>query len=67
MARTATAIVLTAAEEQELRAIVRAPTSQQRLVRRSRVVLLAAQGRGTTAIGVELGATPAWVSRWRQR
>jgi transposase len=67
MARTATPIVLTEAEERELTAIVRAPTSQQRLVRRGRAVLLAAQGRRTAAIAVELGATPAWVSRWRQR
>ncbi len=31
------------------------------------MVLLAAQGCSTAAIAVELGATPAWVSRWRQR
>ncbi len=67
MARTATAIMLTAVEERDLKAIVRAPTSQQRRVRRSRVVLLAAEGRGTAAIAAELGATPTWVSRWRQR
>ena len=67
MARTATRIVLGNAEEQELKAVVRAPTSQQRLVRRSHAILLAAQGRGTAQIATELGATPAWVSQWRQR
>jgi transposase len=67
MARTATLIVLTEAEERDLRAIVRAATSEQRLVRRSRVVLLAAQGQSTEAIAAELDATPAWVSRWRKR
>ena len=67
MARKATPIVLTDAEERELKAIVRAPTSAQRAVRRSRVVLLAAAGRGTAAIAAELDTTPAWVSRWRQR
>jgi transposase len=67
MARRATPIVLTDGEERELKAIVRAPTSQQRLVRRSRAILLAAQGRGTIEIATELGATPAWVSQWRQR
>ncbi len=46
---------------------MRAPTSQQRLVRRSHAILLAAQGRGTAQIATELGATPAWVSQWRQR
>ena len=67
MARTATQIVLGNAEERELKAVVRAPTSQQRLVRRSHAILLAAQGRGTAQIATELGATPAWVSQWRQR
>ena len=67
MARKATPIVLTDAEERELKAIVRAPTSAQRAVRRSRVVLLAAAGRGTADIAAELDTTPAWVSRWRQR
>ena len=67
MARTATRIVLGNAEERELKAVVRAPTSQQRLVRRSHAILLAAQGRGTAQIATELGATPAWVSQWRQR
>ena len=67
MARKATPIVLTDVEERELKAIVRAPTSEQRAARRGRVVLLAAQGRATAEIARELGTTPAWVSRWRQR
>jgi transposase len=67
MARTATLIVLTDSEERELKAIVRAPTSEQRLVRRSPAILLAGQGRGTLAIASELGTTAAWVSQWRQR
>jgi transposase len=67
MARRATPIVLTETEERELKATVRATTSEQRAVRRSRVVLLAAQGRATADIARELGTTPAWVSHWRQR
>lgn len=54
-------------EEEQLKAVVRATTSQQRLVRRSRMVLLAAQGQETQAIAEELGVQASWVSRWRGR
>jgi transposase len=53
--RDATPIVLTAEERHRLEGWVRSSTTEQRLVERARVVLLAAAGLGSRAIGRELG------------
>lgn len=46
---------------------VRAAKTEQRLALRSRVVLLAGEGRGTNAIAAQLEVSPATVSKWRLR
>jgi hypothetical protein len=51
----ATPIVLTAEERRRLEGWVRSSTTEQRLVERARVVLLAAAGMGSRAIARELG------------
>jgi transposase len=63
----ATPIVLTAEERTTLEGWVRSSTSEQRLVERARVVLLAATGMGSPAIGRELGCARGVVSKWRLR
>ena len=50
-----------------LEARCRAPTTAQRDVRRARIVLLAAEGRSTRSIAVEVGVQPRIVSKWRHR
>jgi transposase len=46
---------------------LRASTTEQRLVRRARIVLLAAKGSSTRSIAREVGVEPATVSTWRKR
>jgi transposase len=65
--RDATPIVLTAEERHRLEGWVRSSTTEQRLVERARVVLLAAAGLGSRAIGRELGCARGVVSKWRVR
>jgi transposase len=65
--RDATPIVLTAEERVTLEGWVRSGTTEQRLVERSRVVLLAAAGMGSRAIARELGCARGVVSKWRLR
>src|SRR4051812_25528794 len=50
-----------------LEARCRAPTTAQRDVRRARIVLLAAAGRSTRSIALEVGVRPRIVSNWRRR
>ena len=63
----ATEIRLAADERAALAAWARAPTSEQRLVERARIVLLAAEGRASRAIARELGCAHRTVSKWRVR
>jgi transposase len=65
--RDATPIVLTAEERHRLEGWVRSSKTEQRLVERSRVVLLAAAGLGSRAISRELGCARGVVSKWRLR
>jgi transposase len=65
--RDATPIVLTADERATLEGWVRSGTTEHRLVERARVVLLAAAGAGSRAIGRELGCARGVVSKWRVR
>jgi transposase len=67
MARPAAVIRLTAEEEKVLKQYLRSGTSEQRLVERARVVLLASQGHGSGEIAAILETRPARVSKWRQR
>lgn len=67
MEKPAIPIVLTPEEQALLEQQTRAATSSQRLVRRSRIVLLAGQGHSNAEIARILGITREQVLRWRQR
>jgi transposase len=63
----ATPIVLSAEERAALEAWARAPTSEQRLAERARIILLAAGGLASRAIARELDCSRGVVSKWRTR
>lgn len=63
----ATPIVLTADERTTLDGWVRSSKTEQRLVERARIVLLAADGLASRAIGREVGCARGVVSKWRVR
>lgn len=63
----ATRIVLEAEERDQLESWVRSPTTEQRLAFRSRVILAAARGEGTTSIAAREGVRLTTVSTWRVR
>lgn len=67
MRKPATPIVLSEAEQETLRSWLRAGTSEQRMVERARIILAAADGKGTNEIARELSTRPARVSKWRTR
>jgi transposase len=63
----ATEIRLSAEERAVLAAWTRASSTEQRLVERARIVLLAADGLASRAIGREVGCARGVVSKWRVR
>jgi transposase len=63
----AVAIELSEDERAQLEAWTRRRTSAQALAQRSRVVLLAAEGRKNTEIAEELGIHRAMAAKWRSR
>jgi transposase len=63
----ATRVELTAEERSVVESMVRSPTTEQRLVERARIVLLASAGLATRAIHRELGCTIGTASKWRVR
>ena len=65
--REATPIDLTEAERAVLESMVRSPKTEQRLVERARIVLLADAGRSTRSIAAEVGCTVGTASKWRVR
>jgi transposase len=67
MARPAAIIQLTPEEERTLKQHLRSGTTEQRLVERARVILLASQGQSTEEIAQALETRAARVSKWRQR
>ncbi len=67
MARKATKVVLTDEQRSQLERIVCAGTSEQRLVKRARVALLAEKGLTNEEIGTLVGLSSHKVSKWRQR
>lgn len=64
----ATPIILTEAERTELEALARSTKTEYRLRRqRARIVLVAAEGVASRAIGRAVGCTTGTASKWRVR
>jgi len=63
----ATAIELTQDERTVLEGFVRSTKTEYRMRQRARIVLLAADGMATRAIGREVGCTTGTASKWRVR
>jgi transposase len=63
----APALVVPESDQAALRAIIRAPTSEQRAVLRARIVLRAAAGVPIERISAETGAAIMTVKLWRRR
>lgn len=67
MARKAPEIWLTKQEKEALQTIVRKDTSEQRIVLRAKIVLLASKGYRNDEIMEELGISKPVVIKWRRR
>jgi len=67
MRRSAVVICLSTEEARQLREWTRRGKSEQRLVERARIILLANEGRTNQQIANELDTRTARVSKWRQR
>lgn len=67
MAWHATPIELTEMERTTLESWMRAPSTEQRLALRGKIILAAERGETTTAIARDLRITAATVSKWRIR
>src|SRR6516225_7329177 len=65
--REATPIVLTADEQAELEELTRSTKTEYRLRQRAQIVLLAAKGVASRAIGRKVGCTTGTASKWRVR
>jgi hypothetical protein len=65
--RTGISFTVSAGERQRLQAIVAAPRSPQKHVWRARIVLLSADGLGTSAIMAETNKSKTCVWRWQER
>ncbi len=63
----ATPIILTQAERAELETLARSTKAEYRLRQRARIVLMAAAGMASRAIGREVGCTTGTASKWRVR
>jgi transposase len=63
----ATQIILTDAERAELEGLARSTRTEHRLRQRARIVLLAADGLATRAIGRKVNCTTGTASKWRVR
>jgi len=67
MARPKLSLELTAEQSRELQRLINAPATPQKLVRRARIAVLAAQGQSNEAIALELATSTVTVGLWRQR
>jgi len=67
MARPKLPLTLSPAQRVELRRLVQAPSTPQKLVRRARIALFAADGLDNTQIAAELHTSHVTVGQWRQR
>ena len=63
----ATPIILTQAERAELETLARSSKAEYRLRQRARIVLMAAAGMASRAIGRGVGCTTGTASKWRVR
>jgi transposase len=63
----ATAIILTNEEHSELEGLARSTKTEHRMRQRAQIVLLAADGIATRAIGRAVGCTTGTASKWRVR
>jgi hypothetical protein len=61
----ATVIILMAEERAELEGLARSTKTEHRLRQRARIVLLAADGVASRAIGRAVGCTTGTASKWR--
>src|SRR5258708_37894107 len=62
----ATPIMLTADERARLEGLARSTKTEHRLRQRARIVLAAANGLATAAIGRAVGCTTGTASKWRR-
>lgn len=67
MSYQATPIRLSAEEKTTLESWIRSSTTEQRLVFRAKIIMMAGNGMGTSAIARELDTRPATVTKWRIR
>jgi transposase len=67
MPRSAAAVLLSPAEEAELRRVVRTPSSPQQAASRARIVLRAAEGASNRQIADEVGMSELRVGGWRTK
>ena len=67
MARPKLPLELTSEQRHELQRLIQAPATPQKIVRRARIVLLAAQGRDNDEIAAELDTSTVTAGLWRQR
>jgi transposase len=67
VARRATEVALSDEQRSELERIVRAATSEQRMVKRARVALLAEAGLSNEEIATVVGLSAHKVGKWRRR
>jgi transposase len=63
----ATPVILTHEERAELESLARSGKTEYRLRQRARIVVLAADGMGSRAIGRAVGCTTGTASKWRVR
>jgi transposase len=63
----AASIILTSEERSELDGLARSTKTEHRMRQRARIVLLAADGMATRAIGRAVGCTTGTASKWRVR
>src|SRR3954463_12899063 len=67
MARPKLVLALSAEQRSELQRLAKAPGAPQKMVRRARIALLAAEGKGKDEIASPLGTSHVTVGLWRQR
>lgn len=67
MARPKLPLHLSSEQRSELQRLAQGPSTPQKLVRRARIALLAAQGLDNKQIAAELGTSHVTVGQWRQR
>ena len=67
MARPKLPLNLSTEQQTALQRLVQAPSTPQKVVRRARIALLAAEGKDNRHIATELGTSHVTVGQWRQR